>query len=89
MCFRNYRLQKAWLLKCLKSPVSEHIWTVKMLKGSKHCRDQQVSSFVIFCDHCERTSLRDALLVVSEILRLFVNILTSNDKYSLLVKFSV
>ena len=24
-------------LKCLKSPVSEHLWTVNMLRGPKHC----------------------------------------------------
>ena len=28
----------------------------------------------------------DSVLVVSEILRLFLNVLTPNDKYSLLVK---
>ena len=29
--------KKAWLLKCLKSPVSEYLWRVNMLKGPKHC----------------------------------------------------
>ena len=31
----------------------------------------------------------DSVLVVSEILRLFLNVLTPNDKYSLLVKVIV
>ena len=32
ICLWNYRLQKARLLNCLKSSVSEHLWTVKILK---------------------------------------------------------
>ena len=59
MCFWNYRLQKAWLLKCLKSPLSEHLWTGNMLKGLKDFK----------------------------ILRLFLNILTLCDKYSLFMKW--
>ena len=35
MYIRSYRLQKTWLDKCLKSPVSEHPSTVNMLKGPK------------------------------------------------------
>ena len=31
------RLQKSEFLKWPKSPVSEHLWTVNMLKGAKHC----------------------------------------------------
>ena len=37
MYFRNYRLQRTWLLKCLKSTVSENPWTVNMLKAPKRC----------------------------------------------------
>ena len=33
--FRNYRLEKAGFFKCLKSQVSEQLWTVNMLKGPK------------------------------------------------------
>ena len=57
MYLRNSRLQKAWLLKCLKKPVSKHLWTAKMLKGLKHCRNVHGSSFVIFFDHSERTTV--------------------------------
>ena len=34
---RNYRLQKTWLLKCIKGPVSEPPLAVKLLTGTKHC----------------------------------------------------
>ena len=61
ICFWNYRLQKAGLLKCLKSPVSEHLWTVNMLKGPKHCINLHGSIFVIFFDHSERKSARKTL----------------------------
>ena len=36
MYFRNYGLQKACLLKWLKIPVPEHLWTVNMLRGLKY-----------------------------------------------------
>ena len=56
ICFRNYRLQKAGLLKWQKRPVSQHLWTVNMLKGAKHCLNLQGSIFVKFLDHSERKS---------------------------------
>ena len=37
MHFWNEGLRKAWLDKCLKSPLSEQQSTVNMLKGPKHC----------------------------------------------------
>ena len=58
MYLRNYRLQKTWLLKCLKSPVSEHLWTVNMLKGPKHCLNLHGSTFAIFFEHYKRILLR-------------------------------
>ena len=36
MYFRDYRLQKAWLPKWIKSTVSEDFWTFNMLKSPKH-----------------------------------------------------
>ena len=90
MYLRNYRLQKAWLLKYIKSHESEHLWTVNMLKGPKHCLNLHGSSFVIFFKHSKKTSaLKNSVIVLSDILVLFVNILTPNDKYSLSVKVSV
>ena len=34
-----------------KATVSEHLWTVNMLKGPKHCLNLHGSVFVIFFDH--------------------------------------
>ena len=46
--FWNNRLEKAELLKCPKSPVSQHLWTVTILIGPKHCLNLPSSIFVIF-----------------------------------------
>ena len=59
--------------------------TVNTLKGPKNCSNLNGSSFVIFFDQCERTS-KNSVLIVSEILWLFVNVLTTDDNYSLSVK---
>ena len=48
ICFWNYKLQKMRLLKCLKSPVLEHLWGVNMLIGPKHCLNLHGSCFIIF-----------------------------------------
>ena len=37
MYFGNYRLQKTWLGKCLKSPISEHPLTSNIVNGPKRC----------------------------------------------------
>ena len=52
----NYRLQKAGLLICLKSRVSEYLWIVNMLKGPKGSLNLNGSIFVIFCAHSETES---------------------------------
>ena len=73
-----------------KNPVSEHLWKINMLNGPKHCLNPHGSIFVIVLDRSERKSAgKSFFLEVSEILRLFVNILTPDDKYSLSVKASV
>ena len=60
------------------------------VKGSKRLLK---SARQYFCDILwsiwNEISSKRSVLVVSEILRLFVNILTPNDKYSLSVKASV
>ena len=61
ICFWNYRLQKAGLLKCLKSPVSEHLWPVNILKAPKSCLNVHGSSFVRLFDHSEIKSPRKTL----------------------------
>ena len=53
ICFWNYSLQKAALIKSLKSLVLEHLWTVNILKGPKHCFNLHGRIFVIFLDHSE------------------------------------
>ena len=52
MYFRNQRLGKASLDKCLKSPVSEQPWTGNVVKGTKHFFDLNDSTFTIFIDQC-------------------------------------
>ena len=91
ICFWNYRLQKAGLLKLLKSPLREHLWIVNMLKHPKDCLNKSAGHLFcnLFWSHLNEISSENSVLVVSEILRLFVNILTPNDKYSLSVKASV
>ena len=61
ICFWNYTLQKAELLKCQKSPVSEHLSTVNMLKAPKHSINLHGSIFVWFFDQFERKSARTQL----------------------------
>ena len=64
--------------------MSEHLRTVNMLKGPKHCINLQGSIFLIFFDQSEKKiSSKNFFLVVYEILTLLVNILTPDDKYSL------
>ena len=82
-CFLNYRLQKAGLLKCLKSPVSGHLRKANMLQVRKHCLNMHTRVFLsYFCALWKNIRSKNCVLVVSEILRLFVNILTPDDKYS-------
>ena len=56
--FLYYRLEKAGLLKCLKSLVSEQLWTANILKGPKHCLNFRSRIFVIFFDHPEKKSAK-------------------------------
>ena len=65
-------------------------WTVSILKGRKHCWCIHGSTFVInFWSLWKSFCLRNSVSVASQILRLFVNLLTPDDKYSLSVKVSV
>ena len=64
----------------LQEPLSEQLWRDNMLKGQKDCSNLHSSSFVIFFYKSERTSLwKKNFFVVSQILRLFVNIYTPDD----------
>ena len=61
MYFHNYGVRKAWLDKCLKSPVSKDSWTGNVGNGSKHCFNRNDSTFTIFTDHCEGNSVGKGL----------------------------
>ena len=53
MYFRNYRLRKTWLDKCMKSPASKDSLTREMVNRSKHSLNLHGRTFIIFIDHCE------------------------------------
>ena len=69
---------------------------VRTLKESQHVKGSEKllksarQNFChIFWSLWKEISSKSSVLVISEILRLFVNILTPDDKYSLSVKASV
>ena len=83
MYFRNYGLRKAWLDKCLKSPVSgtfRESTSLSLLNTVEIYLTPLLSYFSITW---KRLSSKISLLVICEIVGLFVNTLTANDKYSL------
>ena len=53
MYFRNYGLPKTWLDKFQKSTASACPWTRHKKNVSKHCRNRNGGTFIIFFDHCE------------------------------------
>ena len=53
MYFKTYGLQKRWLDKCLKNPVSEDTLISNKVNGPKHSSNLNGSSFTIFIDPCE------------------------------------
>ena len=57
MYFLTYRLQKAWLDQCLKSPVSEDPSKSNKVNAPKHCPNLKDSSFTIFIDQWEGNCL--------------------------------
>ena len=61
MYFRNYRLGKTWLDKCLNSPFSADALTDKVVNGPKHCFNLNDSIFIICIHHCERNLVRKSL----------------------------
>ena len=66
--------------------MSEHSWTVNMLKGPKDCLNMHHSILVIFFITFKENNSKNFAILVSETLRLFVNIMTPDDNYSLSVK---
>ena len=67
--FRNYRLEKAGLLKSQKSPLSVHWWTVNMLKCPRFYLNLHGSFFVIFLSYsCHRVSMCNENVSIFQIL---------------------
>ena len=52
MDFRKSRLRKTWSDKSLTSRVSEDHLTDNMANASKHCWNQNDSTFTILINHC-------------------------------------
>ena len=84
MYFRYYGLWKRRLDKCLKSPVWHDRSSSNMVNRHKPSRILYGRSFTIFIDQSEDNWVGKSLFVLYDILRLFVNTLTTNDKYYLL-----
>ena len=84
MYFRKYRLRKTWLDQCLKICVSQNPLTDNMANGSKHCCNLNDNTFLIFINHCKGNYVgKKSHLVIYKILRLFLNLLTADDKHYL------
>ena len=84
---RDYWLWKTQLLKCLKGTVLEHPLGGDLLTCRKHCWNLHESTFFSFFFYLfemnwVRKCLKISQLVRSEVLSLFVNTMTANDKYS-------
>ena len=52
----NFRLERGELLKSKKKSVSEHLWTVNMLKSSKRCLNLHSSVFLKLFDQTQKKS---------------------------------
>ena len=60
-----------------------------MVNGPKHCSNLNDSTFSIFIDHWEGNDLLKVSISDTKNLRLFVNTLTADQKYSLLNRDSL
>ena len=86
MYFWNYLHGKTCLAKCLKAPVWENRTTGHMVNGPKHWFSLIERAFIILRDHCEGNWVPKLLLETWNLLRLFLNTLTADDKYSRISK---
>ena len=86
----NYRLENAELLKCPKSHRVRTLMDSQCFKGSE-TRLKSARQFFchIFWSLLKKISSKNSFLEVSEISRLFVSILTPDNKYVLSLKASV
>ena len=85
MYFRNYRLRKTCLDKCLKDPIWEHLSTGDMVNGAKYWFNLNQRAFIVLSDHCEGNWVAKVTLRHMKILSgPFLNTVTADDKYSLI-----
>ena len=72
MYLRNYRMQKMSLVKCLKSPVSEHLrqWTWKRVPNTAEMCIMALLSY--FLSFWPKFSMKLSLFMISEILGLLL-----------------
>ena len=61
MYLQNYKLRNTWLDNFLEHLVSEDLLTGNMVNGLKHCFSLNDSTFAIFIDQCEGSSVRKSL----------------------------
>ena len=69
-----------WVVKCRKVLMSEHLAKVNMLNSLKNCTTALPSYYLITL---AKTELEDVGLSISEMLGVFFNTLTADNKYSL------
>ena len=86
----NYRQEKAELLKCRKSHCVGTLMGRQHFKGSETLLKSARQYFYdLFWTLWKKITSKNSFLGVSEILRLFVSILTPDNKYIASVKASV
>ena len=61
MYFRNCRLGKRGLDRCLKNPPSECPSTNNMVKGHKHCWNLDEGTFIMSFDYSQDNSVEKSL----------------------------
>ena len=61
MYFWTYGLRRSWLDKCLKSLVSDGLWTINMVHALKTRWKLNESTFTLFIDRYERNSVAKSL----------------------------
>ena len=69
-----------WVVKCRKGLMSEHLAKVNMLNSLKNCTTALPSYYLITLG---KTELENVGLSISEMLGVFFNTLTADNKYSL------
>ena len=80
--FQNYILQKSWLLKRLKDLASEHHSVNNALTVSNTAEISRHYYFPYFSMNLASIELEKVFVSSDVILRLFVNSLTADNKYS-------